>query len=235
MTSPVIDILFPVRGGPVPLDHGYLLFSALSRRLPGLHERHDVGVFTLRGTRADAQVLHLGRGALRLRCPADSLAFFLPLACSALVLAGREVRLGRPEIHPLAAAPSLSARLVTFKHALDAATFELSTRKFLRELRCEGTLTLGRRRILSIAGRKVVGFALTVGGLAPEDSLRLQTQGLGGRRHLGCGLFLPTRHEEVRDGQGLEYEMPSEKGGGLSPAPPRCSPRPPFNPLASVR
>jgi CRISPR-associated protein Cas6 len=202
MTSPVIDLLFPVRGGPVPLDHGYLLFSALSHRLPGLHERHDVGVFTLRGTSADSQVLHLGRGALRLRCPADSLAFFLPLARSALCLAGQEVHLGRPEIHPLAPSPSLSSRLVTFKHALDAARFEFSTRKFLMELRCEGQLLLGRRRILSIAGRKIVGFALTVGGLAPEDSLRLQMHGLGGRRHLGCGLFLPTRHAEVRDSLG---------------------------------
>ncbi len=200
MTSPVIDLLFPARGGPVPLDHGYSLFSALSRRLPGLHERHDIGVFTLRGTSADARVLHLGRGSLRLRCPADSLAFLLPLARSALLLAGQEVHLGVPEVHPLAACPSLSARLVTFKNALDASTFELSTRKFLMELRCEATLTLGRRRILSIAGKKVVGFALTVGSLAAEDSLRLQTQGLGGRRHLGCGLFLPTRHESIRDG-----------------------------------
>jgi CRISPR-associated protein Cas6 len=199
MTPPVIDLLFPVRGNPVPLDHGYLLFSALCRRLPGLHERHDIGVFNLRGTSTNARVLHLGRGTLRLRCPADSLAFLLPLARGALVLAGQEVHLGRPEVHPLAASASLSARLVTFKNALDATTFQSSTSKFLMELRCEGQPTLGRRRILSIAGRKVMGFALTVRGLAPEDSLRLQVHGLGGRRHLGCGLFLPTRHESTRD------------------------------------
>ncbi|WPB79413.1 type I-MYXAN CRISPR-associated protein Cas6/Cmx6 [Archangium violaceum] len=199
MTSPVIDLLFPVRGGAVPLDHGYLLFSALCRRLPGLHERHDIGVFNLRGTSTDGQFLRLGRGKLRLRCPADSLAFLLPLARSALVLAGQEVHLGRPEVHSLAEAPSLSARLVTFKNALDATTFQSSTLRFLTEQRCEGQPALGRRRIVSIAGSKVVGFALTVRGLTPEDSLRLQVQGLGGRRHLGCGLFLPTRDESTRD------------------------------------
>lgn len=31
-----IDLLFPVQGGPVPLDHAYLLFSALSRHYAGL-------------------------------------------------------------------------------------------------------------------------------------------------------------------------------------------------------
>jgi CRISPR-associated protein Cas6 len=197
MTPPVIDLLFPVRGGPVPLDHGYLLFAALSRRLPDLHERHDIGVFNLRGTSANAQILHLGKGTLRLRCPADCLALLLPLARSALVLAGQEVHLGRPEVHPLEASPSLFARLVTFKNALDAMTFQASTYRFLTELRCEGQLTMGRRRILSIAGRKVVGFALTVRRLTPEASLRLQVHGLGGRRHLGCGLFLPTPHEST--------------------------------------
>jgi CRISPR-associated protein Cas6 len=43
-----------------------------------------------------------------------------------------------------------------------------------------------------------VGFALTVQGLSPDSSLRLQTLGLGGRRHMGCGLFLPTAARELQ-------------------------------------
>jgi hypothetical protein len=38
----------------------------------------------------------------------------------------------------------------------------------------------------------VVGFGLQVEGLKPTASQVLQEQGLGGRRHMGCGLFLPT-------------------------------------------
>jgi CRISPR-associated protein Cas6 len=58
---------------------------------------------------------------------------------------------------------------------------------------------VGRRRIVTIAGKKVVGFALDLSGLAPDASLLLQEKGLGGRRHMGCGLFLPTRAEVARE------------------------------------
>jgi CRISPR-associated protein Cas6 len=196
MIMPVVDLLFPVRGSPVPLDHGYLLFSALSRRLPGLHERQDIGVFTLRGTPAGGGILHLERGALRLRCSAEALPLLLPLTDSSLALAGHPVHVGKPTVYPLPSPHSLSARIVTFKHAVDEATFYASARRFLAELECEGTPHPGRRRVLSIAGKQVMGFALTVSGLSPASSMRLQERGLGGRRHLGCGLFLPTRPNE---------------------------------------
>jgi CRISPR-associated protein Cas6 len=193
MTMPVVDLLFPVQGGPVPLDHGYLLFSALSKRIPGLHERRDIGIFPLRGAYGDGGALHLVNGALRLRCSTDTLPLLLPLAGNSLEMAGHPIRVGRPTVYPLHSPTSLSARLVTFKHALDEATFHASTRKFLAELGCVGTPHLGRRRVLTITGKKVAGFALTVSGLSPESSLLLQERGLGGRRHMGCGLFLPTR------------------------------------------
>ncbi|MFP2925023.1 type I-MYXAN CRISPR-associated protein Cas6/Cmx6 [Pyxidicoccus sp. 3LG] len=66
---PAIDLTFPVRGGPVPLDHGYLLFSALSTRLPGLHERRDIGVFNLRGESATSELLHLAGGRCACAAP----------------------------------------------------------------------------------------------------------------------------------------------------------------------
>ncbi|HYH97865.1 type I-MYXAN CRISPR-associated protein Cas6/Cmx6 [Hyalangium sp.] len=203
---PVVDLLFPVQGGSVPLDHGYLLFSALSGRIPGLHERQDIGLFTLRGTQTRKGVLRLGDGALRLRCSADALTLLLPLAGSTLELAGHEVRVGTPTVHSLPSPTSLSARVVTFKHALDEATFHASTRKFMAELGCVGTPLVGRRRVLSIAGKKVVGFALTVSELSPESSRLLQERGLGGRRHMGCGLFLPTPlRGAARAPQGLAW------------------------------
>ena len=34
--------------------------------------------------------------------------------------------------------------------------------------------------------KRVVGFALRVNGLTAEESIRLQEEGLGGRRRMGC-------------------------------------------------
>ncbi|MEL6339965.1 MAG: type I-MYXAN CRISPR-associated protein Cas6/Cmx6 [Myxococcota bacterium] len=36
-----LDVVFGVRGNAVPRDHGYALFSCLSRVLPELHSQND--------------------------------------------------------------------------------------------------------------------------------------------------------------------------------------------------
>jgi CRISPR-associated protein Cas6 len=193
MKMPVMDLLFPVRGPPVPLDHGFLLFSALSARLPEIHERRDIGVFTLRGENTTRESLLLGRGTLRLRCSAEAVPLVLSLVRESLDVAGRRLVLGAPTVRVLDPASSLSARVVTFKHAMNEATFRSTASRFLAELGCEARLSVGRRRIVKIDGKKIVGFALTLDGLSDEHSLRVQEHGLGGRRHMGCGLFLPVQ------------------------------------------
>ncbi len=187
------DLLYPVRGGAVPLDHGYALFSALCARVPSLHGRGDLGVFTLRGERAEGGVLHLGRGTLRVRCSPEAVPLLLSLSAAPLNVAGHSVALGRPVLRALEPASLLRAKWVTFKHALDAATFLRGVARSLRDLSCEARPVLGRRRVVRIAGRQVVGYALELHGLSREDSLRVQARGLGGRRHMGGGLFLPPR------------------------------------------
>jgi CRISPR-associated protein Cas6 len=197
---PAVDLVFPVRGGEVPLDHGYALFSALAGQLPGLHERRDVGVFTLRGQFVAGDLLRLAPGALRIRCPAESIPLFLGLTGKGLTLAGQRLTLGAPTVRALVPVPELSARLVTFKHALEEQDFLEAAYRFIEELTGSGcTLRVGRRRIVTIAGSKVVGFALDLAGLSEAASLRLQEQGLGGRRHMGCGLFLPTPESRAHE------------------------------------
>src|ERR1700682_4012802 len=45
----VVDLSFGLTGGPVRVDHGYPLFSAISRVLPQLHADGHVGVHPLHG------------------------------------------------------------------------------------------------------------------------------------------------------------------------------------------
>jgi CRISPR-associated protein Cas6 len=191
---PVVDLLFPARAGAIPVDHGYWLFSALATLLPTLHERRDVGIFNLRGTSTVGDSLYLGAGTLRLRCPVEAIPLFLGLAGRSLDLAGHRIVLGAPTVRALEPVPRLSARLVTLKHAEEEEAFRASALRFIEELTggpC--ALHAGRRRIVTVAGRKVVGFGLELSELTPHASQVLQEQGLGGRRHMGCGLFLPAR------------------------------------------
>lgn len=205
---PVVDLLFPAQASAVPLDHGYLLFSALAARLPALHERRDIGIFPLRGESAVGHSLHLGRGALRIRCPAESIPLFLGLSGHPLELAGQRVMLGTPTVRALEPVPRLRARVVTFKHSLDEETFRATAHRFIGELTGAAcSLQVGRRRIVTVAGTQVVGFGLELAELKPEASLALQEKGLGGRRHMGCGLFLPTRADRRK---GAEHEAPAQ-------------------------
>jgi CRISPR-associated protein Cas6 len=46
---------------------------------------------------------------------------------------------------------------------------------------------------MTVAGKRVVGYSVRVAGLSAEQSFRLQSAGLGGKRAMGCGIFRPTR------------------------------------------
>ena len=55
--------------------------------------------------------------------------------------------------------------------------------------------TESSRKTIKIKRFTVVGFGLEIGDLNDEDSLLLQKIGLGGKRRMGCGVFIPTKEE----------------------------------------
>ena len=50
---PYVDLAFRLIGGKVPVDHGYALYSAISRLLPGIHGVKNIEIPSDRGTRAN--------------------------------------------------------------------------------------------------------------------------------------------------------------------------------------
>lgn len=200
-TSPSVIVHFPVQGRQLPADHGYALYSAIARQLPALHGASWLGIELLSGVpwRAGIIVLPTRDASLRLRIPADRYGHVLPLAGRRLDIAGYPIRLGIPTARPLTPAPSLYARAVTIKKFTEPEPFLDAARRQLDALGITtATLELPideqgrpRRRIITIQGKHVVGFSLAAHNLTDDDSLRLQTAGIGGRRAMGCGHFNP--------------------------------------------
>jgi len=199
-STPCVVVHFPAQGRQLPADHGHALYSAVTRQLPALHGAAWLGLELLSGIpwREGIIVLPTRGAQLRLRVPADRYADVLPLAGKRLDIAGHPVRLGIPTARPLQPAPSLYARCVTIKKFTEPEPFLDAARRQLEALGVSATLELPldeqgrfRRRVTRIHGRTVVGFSLAAHGLGEEDSLRLQTHGLGGRRAMGCGHFNP--------------------------------------------
>jgi len=48
---PYVDLAFRLTGSKVPVDHGYALYSAISRLLSEIHGATNIGVHPIRGTR----------------------------------------------------------------------------------------------------------------------------------------------------------------------------------------
>lgn len=227
MDDQVVDVAFPLVGKELPLDHGYTLFGALSRHVPALHGQGGWGVHPVLGVRTGDTLALERRSLVKIRLPAQEIAALLPLAGKAIDVDGKVVTLGVPRIFALVPAASLVARMVTVASVLDGKaprTDEESQRAALRDSvrRKLSHLTLGQdpERIEVAIGRRhvqrvgpkrerlrrgervvdrdvVVGFQVALSGLEATASLAVQARGIGGRRHMGCGLFCPAPRERA--------------------------------------
>lgn len=210
-----IDLIFPVGGSNIPRDHGYALYGAIARAIEVVHGNADIGIFPIHGTPGGNEALLLSdRSTLRFRVPAAKLPMLLPLAGKTLKLNGHLLRVGVPHVAALEPAPVLASSLVLIKLA-EAGRKEIggivtpdaflgAARRKLEEMniRTEPKVQLirtgpragqARRRVLRVKDQTHVGYAMLVQGLTAEESIRIQEQGLGGRRLMGCGLFLAAR------------------------------------------
>ncbi|MGI8548737.1 MAG: type I-MYXAN CRISPR-associated protein Cas6/Cmx6 [Gemmatimonadaceae bacterium] len=205
-----VDLIFPAVGSPVPVNHGYALYAAVSRVVPGIHSAAGVGIFPIQGTFNGGR-LHLNTSSsVRIRLPAERLPMLLPLAEAVIEIDGHRLRLGTPRVHALIPAPTLISRLVLIKIAhtgerggVTPDSFLAAARKQLVALSvaAEPAIPLvssglhagePQRRIVRVKEQTHAGYAMVVEGLTADESIRLQEAGIGGRRLIGCGLFLPS-------------------------------------------
>ena len=199
-----LELVFPAFGTALPTDHAYVLYAALSTLVPRFHDIDSPLRFApVTGHATPDGLLHLTQhSSLRVRLPDDAVRLALPLAGKRLTVGDSTVRLGVPSVRALIAAPSLIARLVTFKNADTTEQFLTTARAKLVELGVVGEPQLPihldgnrvgepKRRVVRVKGVTIPGYSLVVAALSNQGSLVLQQSGLGGRTRLGCGFFVP--------------------------------------------
>jgi CRISPR-associated protein Cas6 len=208
-------VSFSLAGKQLPADHGYLVYSAISRSSPSLHGIDWIAIELISGFPAGRGLIALPQAdaTLRLRIPAEHYRDVLILAGKRLDIGGHQIRLGLPGLHPLEPAPSLYARIVTIKKFTEAEPFAEAVERKLNAFGVKGRVELPRdeqgryrRRIVTIHGKSVVGFSVAVHDLSDQDSLLLQAggvkviaaedgsikwQSIFSRRAMGCGIFNP--------------------------------------------
>ena len=205
-------------GNDIPADHGYDLLSAISRIVPWIHSNKDIGIHSISGRFIGQRRLALNENSrLKIRIEANAIKDILPLVDKSLELNGSRIRIGVPKIQPIISAERLYSRLVIIKGFMDPDSFLDAACRQMESLDIEcvvslvsqeekasvnigsatGTCSEFLRRTVRIRDKQIVGFALSVYKISPDDSIRLQEKGIGGRQRFGCGLFIPDRRPLV--------------------------------------
>jgi CRISPR-associated endonuclease/helicase Cas3 len=216
LTHPVVEVTFPVLGLTLPSNNGYPLLGAIAKVMNGEYLRAGESLESI-GGRGNAKGVIRVTPETRLRIrtfrPSD---ICVGLGCKVLDVSSHLIQLGIPEVRELAPGPLLRSRIVTYalKHKLEPKTTpsaEMVLESARREMERKGiqgvvsarTIPDGPRkgepirRIVRICDRNVVGYALQVVDLDSRSSILLQSLGLGGKRHHGCGIFVDPEARRV--------------------------------------
>lgn len=202
----IVDLAFDIRCRALPVDHAYALSQAVQGALPwfaaepaaGLHLIHgaDSGNGWYRPEQGD-ELLYLSRRTrLVLRLPKERVEDARALTGQRLDIDGHPIEVGEAEVRQLTDLTSLYARHVVTEHVADEERFLEEAVSALKGMGLGFKKVLsGRSAVFATPEGPVATRSLLVAGLSVEDAVRLQQEGLGPRRKMGCGIFIP--HKQV--------------------------------------
>lgn len=196
-----VDWVAPVYGTMLPADHPYGSYSAQCKVIPEIRQHPEIGILSVPGIPDRQGKIYLTpQSHLRIRVPVAKIPIVYPLAGKKLTIGRDEIKIGVPSINLLKPHPKLKARIVTIKNkeCMQPEGFIKGARRQLANLGIDAQVSIPldrngepARKTIKIKRQTTVGFTTIVSELSEEDSLQLQYWGIGGRRHIGAGIFLP--------------------------------------------
>lgn len=192
------DLQFDLTGKEIPADHAYGLFLAIRALLPWLEETAGAGIHPVHGAptgRNDNLVINR-RVKLVLRVPVERLEAARALTGQRIETGAGELAIGAAKEKTLTPFATLYSPLVTFGTA-DEGEFLAAARAELEKMAVRCGLIPGKKRKINAPEGDVWGYSLMLHDISLEQSLRVQEQGLGRHRALGCGLFVP--HKSIKE------------------------------------
>ncbi len=199
----VVDLQFSIECRELPVDHAQDLSSALHTALPWLADDERIGIHQIhvaasqngweRPLPGSGQRLVLSRRTkLTLRVPRDRLDAVQALTGAALDIGGFPMKIGAGKTRSLSRLGTLFSRYVVADEDCDEEAF---LRRMAAEL---ASMQIPIRKALCGIPHRIetrdgplYTRSLLLADLKPEESIRLQREGLGPHRKLGCGIFIP--------------------------------------------
>lgn len=202
----IVDLVFDIECRELPVDHACDLAAAIRSQLPRIDEDARIGVHNihLAGSqngweRPDpklGQNLMLSRRTkLTIRAPRERRdEIEAALRDSELDIAGCRMRVGRARQKMLSSQGTIFSRYVVLEdgEADDENRFLQRIVDVLGERGIRITKALcGKTAEVQGPDGPVQTRSIMLAGLKPEESVRIQQEGIGPLRQMGCGLFIP--------------------------------------------
>ena len=201
-----IDVIFPLKGKLLPLDNGYLIYSALSHLCPNIHKLDNIAIHPIAGKPNRYKQLKLTqRSKLKIRIPLEQIpSIYQFLVEQTFKIGANKFQIGVPdEYKAITPAPSLYSRLVIIRGSRKPQDFIEAAQRQLEELGIIGKVNLlqkqnGQLQCRQLVMRKeegtfaLIGYGVEVSDLSEGDSIKLQQHGIGGKRKMMCGVFVPS-------------------------------------------
>ncbi len=200
--EPVMEVTFPiVSGSLISSLHGYSLYSAVKKILPWMGDCPLTLISSIDGIKNDKGLIETQEfSRLRIRTPVAQASRFYSLAGQTLSVGQGRIFLKVPTIGPLSPKATLQARIVIIhlskeRELVPPDRFLVAATRQLSENGINGRISLLlkkgalKRQVLLVKNRKIPGYGVEVSGLSEDDSLKLQTLGLGGKKKMGAGYF----------------------------------------------
>lgn len=202
----VADLVFNIRCRELPVDHACALGTALCDAAPvltsdprvAIHEIHLAGSqngWERPDPKLGQKLILSRRTKLHIRAPKE-LHEPIQQALNGITVdvQGHSLTIGDAKLKPLSKQGTIFARHIVLEpgEETDENAFLL---RLARELQAKGIRVkkalCGITQEIQTPQGPLKTRSLLLANLCPEDSVRLQQEGLGAHRHYGCGIFLP--------------------------------------------
>ena len=200
----IIDISFNINCKQLPLDHAWELRQQLQQVLPWLKGNKLAGIHQLfvaesnngwmRPEDGENQVLYPSRRTrLYLRIPNEFIEETKALYGKVLTIADHALTLGKPKQKQLVNTSIIFSRHVTSdKNESEDAFLQRYAIEFKQTTGMNiKKMMSGKTNIIKTPKGDLHTRHLMIADLESDSSIKIQQSGLGGKRQLGCGIFLP--------------------------------------------
>lgn len=204
----IFDVLFSMECKSLPVDHAWALSQQIKKYLPWMDEYSGAGIHNIhvaesnngwnRPDDANALLFPSKRTKLMLRIPAEKYTEVEKLVGAAFKIDGHQIQLGKYKKKPLGNSGVIFARHMLIQENQSENEFLLDTAKEIksRTNRVVKKMLCGKTHTIKTSKKILKTIHLMIADLDDETSIKLQQDGLGKGREIGCGLFLP--HKSIK-------------------------------------